>query len=301
MRISRCELLAAVLLALAGTSLLCSARAQDDEVLMPDQSAAKAKQLLQQSIDALGGSAFLNVRDSTCTYRYGQFDHAGEVTGYETLIDYSNTQSPFKDRHENIPKRNIIEIYNGDKGWEMDRGGVADAPPSDVASFKNDTATDIDNILRHRIHEPGMVFRYAGEDIVELKQVDLVELVDSDNRTFRIAISRGTHLPVQITVDTRDPKTQMKSAQVDYFSNYHPIDGVQTPFQIARDRNGNKVYQAFIDKCEYNTNLSDDLFTKESLEQRWSKVGNKYKGKKDKYTSKNNKDSDSNYESDTKN
>jgi hypothetical protein len=298
-RIDRCALFAAVLLTLAA-GVLGSARAQDDEVLMPDQSAAKAKQLLQQSIDALGGSAFLNVRDSTCTYRYGQFDHSGEVTGYETLIDYSNTQAPFKDRHENIPKRNIIEIYNGDKGWEMDRGGVAEAPPSDIASFKNDTATDIDNILRHRIHEPGMVFRYAGEDIVELKQVDWVEMVDSDNRTFRIAISRSTHLPVQETVETRDPKTQMKSAQVDYFSNYHPIDGVQTPFQIARDRNGNKLYQAFIDKCEYNTNLADDLFTKESLDQRWAKVGGKYKDKKDKNNSKN-KDSDSNDASEGKN
>lgn len=299
MRINRCALFAAVLLALVGTGVLSSARAQDDEVLMPDQSAAKAKQLLQQSIDALGGSAFLNVRDSTCTYRYGQFDHAGEVTGYETLIDYSNTQSPFKDRHENIPKRNIIEVYNGDKGWELDRGGVADAPPTDIAGFKNDTDTDIDNILRHRIHEPGMVFRYAGEDIVELKQVDWVEMVDSDNRTFRIAISRATHLPVQETVDTRDPKTQMKSAQVDYFSNYHPIDGVQTPFQLARDRNGNKLYQAFIDKCEYNTNLADDLFTKESLEQRWAKVGSKYKDKNKKNSK--NKDSDSNDASDTKN
>lgn len=280
--------------------MLSSARAQDDEVLMPDQSAAKAKQLLQQSIDALGGSAFLNVRDSTCTYRYGQFDHSGEVTGYETLIDYSTTQPPFKDRHENLPKRNIIEVYNGDKGWEMDRGGVAEAPPSDIASFKNDTDTDIDNILRHRIHEPGMVFRYAGQDIVELKQVDWVEMVDSENRTFRIAIARTNHLPIQETVDTRDPKTQMKGAQVDYFSNYHPIDGVQTPFQIARDRNGVKLYQAFIDKCDYNTNLADDLFTKESLDQRWAKVGGKYKDKKDKKNSKN-KDSDSNDASDTKN
>jgi hypothetical protein len=43
-----------------------------------------------------------------------------------------------------------------------------------------------------------------------------------------------------------------------------------------------KVYQAFFEKCEYNTNLSDSFFTKESLEDRWSKVGKKDKKSKDK-------------------
>jgi hypothetical protein len=38
----------------------------------------------------------------------------------------------------------------------------------------------------------------------------------------------------------------------------------------------------FFDKCEYNTNLSDSLFTKESLDERWAKVGKKPKDKKSK-------------------
>lgn len=252
-------------------------RAQDDAVLMPDQSAAKAKQILQAAIDALGGQTYLNVHDATCTGTIGQFDHSGSVTGFGRFIDYSIP--PDKERQENLPKRNIIEVYNGKQGWVLDRGGVSEAPASDLAQFQEDNLKDIDNILRHRIHEPGMIFRYAGPDIVQLKQADWVELVDSDNRTIRIAFDQATHLPIQETVEMRDPKTQLTSQETDYFSDYHQVQGIQTAFQLERDSNGVKRFQAFFSRCDYNTNLSDSLFSKESLEERWAKIGKKERKK----------------------
>jgi hypothetical protein len=127
-----------------------------------------------------------------------------------------------------------------------------------------------------------MIFRYGGPDVVDLKEADWVELVDSENRTVRIAIARSTHLPIRKVVVVRDPLSRTKRDELEYYSNYHPISGIETPFQIARERNGMKVYQAFFDKCEYNTNLPDSFFTKESLEERWAKVGKKDKKDKDK-------------------
>ncbi|MGH9733129.1 MAG: hypothetical protein ACRD8A_00895 [Candidatus Acidiferrales bacterium] len=261
--------------------------------MMPAESAAKAKALIQQMIAALGGATYLNVHDTTCTGHLGDFGHSGDLDGFEHFIDY--TQPPFKDRQENLPKRNIIAIFNGDKGWTLDRGGVSEAAVSDVARFQEDTKIDLDNILRHRINEKGMEFRYGGQDIVELKEVDWVELVDSDNRTIRIAISRNTHLPIEKVVEIRDPRTQLKSNEIEYYSLYHPIDGIETPFQITRDRNGTKVFQVFFDKCDYNTGLSDALFTKASLDERWAKVGKKQKKHHEKSKSakdKDNKDAD---------
>jgi hypothetical protein len=254
------------------------AAAQDTAVLMPEQSAAKAKQVLQQAIEALGGPAYLNVHDITCTGRLGQFGHSGELNGFETFVDY--TIPPDKDRTENLPKRNIIQIMNGDKGWVLDRGGVSEAAEGEIARYDEDIKKDIDNILRHRIHEPDMIFRYAGPDVVDLKEADWVELVDGDNRTIRIALAQSTHLPIRKVVATRDPASRMRSEEIEYYSNYHPIDGIETPFQITRERNGMKVYQAFFEKCAYDTNLSDSLFTKESLDERWAKIGKKEKKKK---------------------
>jgi hypothetical protein len=276
-------------LLLAAACLAASPRAfaQDDNtVLLPEQSAAKAKAILQQAVDALGGPVYLNVHDVTCEGRLSQFGHSGELNGFEHFVDYA--QPPFKDRTENLPKRNIISVFNGDKGWELDRGGVSEATITDLATFQEDTKKDIDNILRHRIHEAGMIFRYGGLDVVDYKESDWVELVDSDNRTFRIAIARTDHLPVRKVVDTRNANTRMRNEEIEYYSNYHPINGIQTPYQITRERNGIKVYQVFFDKYEYNSNVPDSLFTKESLDERWEKVGKKEKKSTDNSSNKNN-------------
>jgi hypothetical protein len=258
------------------------ARAQNQEVLPPSQSEQRAGQILHQAIAALGGDAYLNVRDVTCTGRMTAFDHAGEISALEDFITYS--KPPFKTRQENMPKRNIINVFDGDKGWELDRGGVSEAPPFDLGRFQDNVHKDIDNILRHRIHEPGMIYRYGGSEIVDLQMVDWVELLDANNNMIRIAFSRATHLPARKTLDTIDPKTEIKSGEVEYYSNFHPIQGIQTPFQTTRYRNADKVYQVFFDKCDYNTGVADSLFTRESLEQRWGQVGNKFKEKKDKYS-----------------
>jgi hypothetical protein len=282
--------IAAVIFLGAGLPATTPRATAQDEVLMPEQSAAKAKGLIQAAIEALGGQAYLDVHDVTCTGRLGQFGHAGDLNGFETFVDYA--QPPLKDRTENLPKRNLVEVYNNDKGWVLDRGGVSEAAASDMARYQEDIKVDLDNILRHRIHEPNMIFRYDSSDVVDLKEVDWVELVDNENRTIRIAFASSTHLPVRKTVDTRNPDTQMKGEEIEYYSLYHPIDGVQTPFQITRERNGLKVYQVFFDKCQYNTNLSDSLFTKESLDERWEKIGKKERKKqaKQEKSSKNDKD-----------
>jgi outer membrane lipoprotein-sorting protein len=275
----------AMFVAIASLSAPHVASAQDD-ILTPDQSSAKAQKILQQAISGLGGPAYLNVKDITLEAHFSQFDHGGESHGTIKILDIAIP--PDKDRTENLPKRNIIEVRDGTKGWSLDRGGVSEATVTDIATSQEDTAKDIDNILRNRIHEKGMIFRYGGSDVVDYQECDWVELVDSDNRTFRIAIARSTHLPIRKVVDTRDANTRMRTEETEFYSNYHPINGVQSPFQITRERNGMKIYQAFIDKYDYNTGVSPSLFTKESLDERWEKVGKKEKPSKVKPADKGN-------------
>jgi hypothetical protein len=248
------------------------AAAQDQtEVLMPEQSTAKAKELIHLADEALGGSAYFGVHDVVCTGRLGQFGHSGEMMGYEKFIDYEKL--PDKDRNENLPKRNIIEIFNGKEGWLLDRGGVSEQPDDSVSQFQEDQKVDIDNILRYRWKEPNSILRYLGTDVVDLKEAEWIEFVDSENRSVRIAFAKATHLPIRKTVVMRDPGTHLRSEMIEYYSNYHPLQGVTTPFQITRERNHQKVYQVFFEDCKYNTNPSDALFTKASLDERWQQVG----------------------------
>jgi hypothetical protein len=266
---------AALLIAPAWLAGVTHANGQDSQVLLPEQSAAKAKQIVQQGIDALGGQKFMDVHDVTCTGNLGQFDHAGQLSGFEKFVDYS--QPPSKDRTENLPQHNEIDVFNGDEGWNLDRGGVSPEAASQVAQYQDDVAKSLDNILRHRINEPDMDISYGGPDIVELKQVDWVQLIDPQNRTIRIAFDRSTHLPIQKTVESRDARLKANITEVEYYSLYYDANGIQTPKQITRERNNMKIYQVFFDRCEYNTGLQDSLFTKQSLDERWEKMPGKEK------------------------
>lgn len=275
MRLAARATLAFTLLAMMAVACAPPARAQAPEVLMPEQSAAKAKQLLQQAIDALGGAAYLGVRDVSCAGRFALFGHSGDLTGYSPFRELAKL--PDKDRTEYSKKANVIDVYNGNQGWTLDKGGVQEASASAVEEFQEGLKKDFDQVLRFRLKEDGMIFRYGGADIVDLKQVEWAEIVDRDRRTFRIALDRSTRLPVRSVVVTRDPTTRERTEEITYFSSYHPLQGVETPFQVERERNGFKVFQVFYFSCEYNTGLSDDLFTRASLEKRWSEVGKKKK------------------------
>jgi hypothetical protein len=281
------------------------APAQDDQFLMPEQSAAKAKQILNQAINALGGSAYLHIHDTTCDGSIGTFDHSGQLNEFITVHD--SQELPDKDRTEYIRKgRNtilqyvagidgleyahggtVITVFNGDHGWSYDRSGVSQLPADSVNQFREQMKRSIDNILRYRLKEPGMIFQYAGPDIVELKKVDWVELTDADNHTVRIAIDQGTHLPIRKSAEIRDPRTQLKTEEIEYLSNYHVFDGIETPLQVERERNGFKIFQGFYEKCAYNTNLPDSLFTRASLDERFAQSGKKDKKDKDKDSSSN--------------
>lgn len=260
--------------------------AQEGEILLPEQSAAKAKELLQGMIQALGGPAYLNLKDSTCQGRLGSFGHSGALSGYETFWDF--VKFPDKDRTEFSKKRNIINVSNGNQGWVLDRGGVSEESASQIADHQHDLQVDLDYILRYRLNESGMIFRYLGSDIVDLKEADWIEIDDPQGHEIRIAIAKLTHLPIRKEVAGRDPVTHVRNEQVDYYSNFENVDGVQLYFGQTRIQNGMKVFQVFYDPagCRINTGLQDSFFTKESLEQRWTQVGKK--GKKEKGKDKDN-------------
>jgi len=275
LRIKRANfvVVAAMFLGAAALIVIPGARAQNPDEMLPAASAAKAKGLLQQAIEGLGGAAYLNMHNSDCSGRYAQFQHSGDVGGYIEIREYR--EMPDKLRVEYGPKANIIDTYAGDKGWTLDRGGVSDVPAADMAEYQEQLKMQMGNLLRNRMNDESLFFRYGGSDVVDLKEADWVEIGDHEGRTLRIAIGRNDHLPIRSVLTERDPKTGEKSERSTYYTTYHPVEGIQTPFRESRYLNGRQTYQAFLDKCSYNVDLPANFFTRESLEQRFSQVRKK--------------------------
>jgi hypothetical protein len=258
-------------------------RAQGIDTMMPEESTAKAKQLLKDLINASGGAGYTDVRETQCHGRRALFGHNGELTGY---IDFTEFRRyPDKDRTEFLSHgRNtilqalvgldgldfahggiIITVYNNDKGWIYDKSGINELPGTSVAEFQEQVKRNIDNLIRTRVNEPGMLIHYGGTDTVDLKQIDWVEIIDSDQRTFRLAIDHSTHLLVRSIVITTDEEYHQLNQDVTKYSNYQLKDSVWTPLQVVREHNGRRTAQFFYDTCSFNPGFPDDLFTKDSL------------------------------------
>ena len=276
------------------------ATAQPGQELLPEQSAAKAKQVLQQVINALGGQAFLKVRDADCDGRVAQFGSNEELMGFTEFRDL--WLLPDKNRTEYISKGQntiagfllgadglaithggaLITVYNGDQGWELDKAGVSDQPEDLVKNFTEQVKSGMNNMLRIRMNEPGVELRYAGTDVIDLKEAEWIEFADREHRELRLGIDKSTHLPLRWVVVTRDPETRARTEVTTSYTKYISVDGVKTPLSLVRARNGQKISQTFLTGCKYNSNLLTQLFTRASLEQRSSEVTKKgYKNSKD--------------------
>ena len=269
---------------LVGSMMFTSrATAQRADTMMPEESAARGKQLLTELINGLGGAGYSEVRESQCEGRRVIFGHNGEPMGNIAYADYR--RFPDKDRVEYIAKGHntalkfligvdgldwshggvVITVYNNDHGWTYDKSGVSELPVTSISDFQEQVKRSVENLLRLRLKEPGLMIRYGGADTVDLKQVDWVELVDTDDRKFRLAVDRSTHWLVRSSVTTKDEENQQVNEDVSIYSNYQLKDNVWTPLQISREHNGRRSAQMFIDSCHYNPGFADNIFEKSSL------------------------------------
>jgi outer membrane lipoprotein-sorting protein len=243
------------------------AGAQSSNNLMPAESAAKARAILDQAVEALGGPVYLRLRDSDCTAKLAGYERSGSVGGIGEVRVLR--QLPDKNRTEYDKRGVIVTVYAGDKGWTLDRSGVEELPASEIAAYQEQLKNDANFILRYRLNEPGLALRYGGTEVVDLKQVDWVEVGDKEGRNVRIAVDRSSHFPARFVVSARDSEGA-RTETMTVYSNYHPVDGIQTAFQVSRFRNGQQVSQVFYSACKYNTGLADDLFSRVSLDKSFS-------------------------------
>ena len=274
MRLKTCHLFLGLVLT-AAILWVPAARSQNPDTMTPEASEAKGRQILNQLIAGLGGQAYLNEKTSECDGRLAQFGHNGDLTGYIEFKEYWSY--PDKKRTDFAKKGNIVDIYAGDEGWTLDRGGVSEEPAPAVADFQEAVKRNINNVLRNRLKEDRIQIRFGGSSVVDLKAVEWVEISDAEERVFRLAVDRSTHLLVRSIVTIRDENTHEKIDETTVYSNYQEKDGIQVPMQITKERDGRRIYQAFYAGCRINPELPADFFTKQALEKRYGDVGGKKK------------------------
>lgn len=223
-----------------------------------DENVQKAYQALNDMIRALGGDAYLNVQNMEAEGRSYAFEH-GQPSGMGTLF-WSFWQWPDKYRIEVTKQRDIIELFLGDKGYEITYKGTAEQDPKDVDDYLRARNHSLEWIMRKWLPASGTMVLYDGKAMVERNLAEQVTVLAADNDSATISIDAQTRLPVRVAYSWRDPADrQMDDASV-IFSNYKLIQGVKTAYSTVRTKNGEMTGQKFMTAVRYNTNMPATLF-----------------------------------------
>jgi hypothetical protein len=222
-------------------------------------NAQKARRIIEEGIQALGGQAYLTWRTQSSQGRSYSFHH-GEANSLGTLF-WRFRQYPDKDRLELTKKRDVFEIFNGDKGFEVTYRGVRNLEDKEeLQPYMRRRHYALDGVLREWIHQPGVALFYEGQTVAAQKQTEQITVMNAKNEAVTINFDINTHLPVRKSFSWRDPTDKERNVEEEIYDNYRNVQGIITPFDVTRTYNGEMSSQSFLTAASYNEELKPELF-----------------------------------------
>jgi hypothetical protein len=250
------------------TRIACAALAAA-LLLRAETPEQRGKRVVDECVQALGGDRYLNMENRVESGRVYSF-YREKLTGLSIARIYTRYDSGVADTAHDLAQRerdnydkkeDYGTLFTDKEAWDVTYRGARPLPADRFARYKETTLRDVFYILRVRLRERGWVLESKGSDVIENRPVEIVDLTDADNRTTTVFFDQITKLPVRQVFFRRDPVTKDKNEEVTHFTKFRDTGGVQWPFAIERDRNGEKIYEIFSDSVEVNDKkVSDNLF-----------------------------------------
>lgn len=226
----------------------------------------KARALLDAMVDALGDLSWESLQDWEQEGRTSYFEH-GNPTGQITPF-WAYHRAPDLDRVVFGKKRDVVQLFTADAGYEMTYKGRAPLPKEQVDDFLRRRAHSVEVVARVWLNQPGTVLIYEGQSTVERRLADKVTLFSVSNDSVTLELDAESHLPLRRTFQWRNPIYKDKDEDVEEYDDYHDIQGFPTPYTITRYKNGDMVSQRFLFKGSYNVGLPAAMFDPNQFGQR---------------------------------
>ena len=220
----------------------------------------KARALIDQMVQALGGQAYLNVQDYYAEGRLGNFHN-------ETLVAwglyYRFWKWPDKDRTELTKQRDIVQLFVGDQVYEITYKGIHPIDLQKEERLRQGVVRryySLENVLREWLKEPNILLLDEGPSISEGHLGEKVTIVNAKNESVTLIVDQTTHLPLEKRFTTRDPRYRDRDEESTIYGNWKEIQGVNTPRMTVTKRNGETIAQQIILNITYNTHPPESLF-----------------------------------------
>jgi hypothetical protein len=229
----------------------------------PDQrSAYQARQLIEQGIRALGGDAYLNIRNLEEQGRIYSFHHGNPTSN--GVFFWRFTEFPDKERIELTPQRDIAYVYTGDKGYELTYKGTRPIEKKDFDDYQRRHHFSLETVLRSWVNDPKVALFFDGDALAGTLAAQKVTLINAQNEAVSLYFDIDTHLPIRKSYSWRDPADREKNTEEESYDNYRLIQGLMTCFNFTRYYNGDMQSERFVNSASYNQTLDETMFDPKS-------------------------------------
>jgi hypothetical protein len=222
------------------------------------ENARKAKAILDQAIQALGGQTYLTIRDREQQGRGYAFHH-GRPSGGGSVF-WSFAEFPDKERVEITKERDIAELYVGNKAWELTYKGARPIEQKDLDDYLRRRKFSLDTLLRTWVNDPGVVLLFEGAAIAAQHPSQQVTLINSEDESVTLYLDSDTHLPVKKSFSWRDPVDKQKNLEEEVYENYRQASGIMAPYNVTRFFNDDMASQRFLNSVTINQGLDESMF-----------------------------------------
>jgi len=222
------------------------------------ENSHKAKAIIDQGIQALGGQAYLTVRDREQQGRGYSFHH-GRPSGGGNLF-WSFAEFPDKERVEITKERDIAELYVANKGYEITYKGPHPIEQKDLDEYLRRRRFSLDTVLRTWVNDPGVVCLFEGNANAAQHPALQVTLINSKDEAVTLFFDIDTHLPIKKSFEWRDPVDKQKNLEEEVYENYRQVSGIMAPYNVTRFFNGDMAAQRFLFTITINQGLDQSMF-----------------------------------------
>ena len=239
-------------------------------ILRAQKGPKRAQELMDKITFALGGDAFRNMQSRLETGRAYSF-YNEELTGLSIARIYTRYLKPevnpaadsiFMEQRQIFGKKqDVAAILTPNNAWEVTFRGARELGAERIQQFRDTTLRDVFYMLRMRRQEPDFGADALGTDVVENQQVEGVDFFDRQNRQVTVWFNAQTLLPLKQRFMLFDGKLGRRREEITRYSKYRDIgNGVMWPYDIQRERDGDKTFQMFSEEVRAGVPIDSGMF-----------------------------------------
>lgn len=230
-------------------------------------SSEKAENIIKLAVEAVGGSAYLNVQNLVGRGFYTPYQD-GTSQLPTRFLDY--IVFPDRERTEFTTSGvRVVQTNVGATGWLYDGAtkSLHDQKPNQIEDFQRSMRTSIDNLLRGWWRKEGGTISYAGRREAGLaKRNETVRLTYPDGFWIEYEFGAKDGLPAKVIYKRNrkvgDSDETEEVTEEDRLARPITNSGVTAAFVIDHFINGKQSSRINYESIEYNRPLPETLFVK---------------------------------------